>query len=127
MNFCIFYIPRYPSGISKIKKYNFVFCLYLFQIKIANRVVCEIGENKQELKKIDDKQDKKLNEFLNKNKVFNMVKTETDLSLSSKFVDCQTQFGNNRVLEQSDCIFMFKDTESDYEEPPSDNEDVSFS
>lgn len=37
-------------------------------------------------------------------------------------VDGQTQFGNARYLEPSDCIFVFKSTLSDYEEPPSDEE-----
>ncbi|XP_012151121.2 pseudouridylate synthase RPUSD2 isoform X1 [Megachile rotundata] len=37
-------------------------------------------------------------------------------------IDQQTQFGNDRQLEPSDCIFVFKCTESDYEEPSSDEE-----
>ncbi|XP_077266121.1 pseudouridylate synthase RPUSD2 isoform X2 [Temnothorax americanus] len=38
-------------------------------------------------------------------------------------VDGQTQFGNTRHFEDpSDCIFVFKNTFSDYEEPPSDEE-----
>ncbi|XP_025266582.1 uncharacterized protein LOC105258729 [Camponotus floridanus] len=36
--------------------------------------------------------------------------------------DGQTQFGNARHLDPSDCIFVFKNTLSDYEEPPSDEE-----
>ncbi|XP_051157764.1 pseudouridylate synthase RPUSD2-like [Leptopilina boulardi] len=36
--------------------------------------------------------------------------------------DGQTQFGNSRQLDPSDCIFVFKDTISDYEEPASDDE-----
>ncbi|KAL6257606.1 hypothetical protein P5V15_011183 [Pogonomyrmex californicus] len=39
--------------------------------------------------------------------------------------DGQTQFGNTRQLDPSDCIFVFKNTLSDYEEPLSD-EEVSF-
>ncbi|KAL2737315.1 RNA pseudouridylate synthase domain-containing protein 2-like isoform X1 [Vespula maculifrons] len=41
----------------------------------------------------------------------------------SQVTDGQTQFGNARQLEPSECIFVFKDTLSDYEEPPSDEED----
>ncbi|EFN77322.1 hypothetical protein EAI_14452 [Harpegnathos saltator] len=37
-------------------------------------------------------------------------------------VDKQTQFGNARRLDSSDCIFVFRDILSDYEEPPSDEE-----
>ncbi|KAI4486441.1 hypothetical protein M0804_005811 [Polistes exclamans] len=40
----------------------------------------------------------------------------------SQATDEQTQFGNARQLEPSECIFVFKDTLSDYEEPPSDEE-----
>nr|KAF7413136.1 hypothetical protein H0235_012987 [Vespula pensylvanica] len=40
----------------------------------------------------------------------------------SQVTDGQTQFGNARQLEPSECIFVFKDTLSDYEEPPSDEE-----
>ena len=36
--------------------------------------------------------------------------------------DRQTQFGNSRQLDPSDSIFVFKDTFSDYEEPPSEDE-----
>ncbi|KAH0953872.1 hypothetical protein HN011_000564, partial [Eciton burchellii] len=48
----------------------------------------------------------------------NMVKTIT----STPATDKQTQFGNARHLDPSDCIFVFKDTLSDYEEPLSDEE-----
>ncbi|XP_032451881.1 RNA pseudouridylate synthase domain-containing protein 2 isoform X5 [Nasonia vitripennis] len=48
-----------------------------------------------------------------------MVETKTPAEISS---DRQTQFGNARQLDPSDSIFVFKDTLSDYEEPPSDNE-----
>jgi len=48
----------------------------------------------------------------------NMVKTIT----STQATDKQTQFGNARHLDPSDCIFVFKDTLSDYEEPLSDEE-----
>lgn len=37
-------------------------------------------------------------------------------------VDGQTQFGHMRHLDPSDCIFVFKNTLSDYEEPLSDEE-----
>lgn len=39
-----------------------------------------------------------------------------------QLIDRQTQFGNARQLDPSDCIFVFKDSPSDYEEPPSDEE-----
>lgn len=55
-----------------------------------------------------------------------MVETTSVSTSSNESVDHQTQFGNNRILEQSDCLFVFKTTESDYDEPPSDNEEVSF-
>jgi len=47
-----------------------------------------------------------------------MVETTT----STQATDKQTQFGNARHLDPSDCIFVFKDTLSDYEEPLSDEE-----
>lgn len=41
-------------------------------------------------------------------------------------MDQQTQFGNTRQFnDPSDCMFVFKNTDSDYEEPLSDSE-VSF-
>jgi len=49
---------------------------------------------------------------------YDMVETTTP----TQSVDGQTQFGNTRYLEPSDCIFVFKNTLSDYEEPPSDEE-----
>ncbi|KAG7207487.1 hypothetical protein KM043_009119 [Ampulex compressa] len=54
-------------------------------------------------------------------KLLDMVET----SGLTQATDGQTQFGNGRRLEPSECIFVFKDTQSDYEEPPSD-EEVSF-
>lgn len=54
-------------------------------------------------------------------KVLAMVETTTTKQLA----DRQTQFGNARQLEPSDCIFVFKGSQSDYEEPPSDGEEVS--
>ncbi|KAL0130671.1 hypothetical protein PUN28_002355 [Cardiocondyla obscurior] len=45
-----------------------------------------------------------------------------EMTASTQSVDGQTQFGNARYLEPSDCIFVFKNTFSDYEEPPSDEE-----
>lgn len=50
-----------------------------------------------------------------------MVETTTP----TETADGQTQFGNARHLDPSDCIFVFKKTLSDYEEPPSDDEEVS--
>lgn len=50
-----------------------------------------------------------------------MVETSTVKQLA----DRQTQFGNARQLNPSDCIFVFQGTLSDYEEPPSDEEEVS--
>lgn len=47
-----------------------------------------------------------------------MVETTTP----TQAADGQTQFGNARHLDPSDCIFVFKNTLSDYEEPPSDEE-----
>lgn len=52
-----------------------------------------------------------------------MVETK---SLSEIYYDRQTQFGNARQLDPSDSIFVFRDTLSDYEEPPSDNEVSTF-
>lgn len=53
----------------------------------------------------------------------------TDASVSmvettapTQVADEQTQFGNTRRLDPSDSIFVFKNTLSDYEEPPSDEE-----
>ncbi|XP_034175926.1 pseudouridylate synthase RPUSD2 isoform X1 [Osmia lignaria lignaria] len=48
---------------------------------------------------------------------FIMVET-----ISVRQTDRQTQFGNERKLEPSDCIFVFKESYSDYEEPSSDGE-----
>lgn len=47
-----------------------------------------------------------------------MVETTTPVQA----VDGQTQFGNARTFDSPDCIFVFKNTLSDYEEPPSDEE-----
>ncbi|XP_043462612.1 RNA pseudouridylate synthase domain-containing protein 2-like isoform X1 [Leptopilina heterotoma] len=45
---------------------------------------------------------------------------ETNSVINS--TDGQTQFGNSRQLDPSDSIFVFKETNSDYEEPASDEE-----
>ncbi|XP_011163395.1 RNA pseudouridylate synthase domain-containing protein 2 isoform X1 [Solenopsis invicta] len=45
-----------------------------------------------------------------------------EMTAPTQSVDGQTQFGHTRLLEPSDCIFVFKNTFSDYEEPPSDEE-----
>ena len=45
-----------------------------------------------------------------------------EMTAPAQSIDGQTQFGNTRHLESSDCIFVFKNTFSDYEEPPSDEE-----
>lgn len=45
-----------------------------------------------------------------------------EMTAPTQSVDGQTQFGNTRQLDPSDCIFVFKNTLSDYEEPPSDEE-----
>lgn len=52
-----------------------------------------------------------------------MVETKTPSQARS---DSGTQFGNARQLDPSDSIFVFKDTFSDYEEPPSDNDEVNY-
>lgn len=39
-----------------------------------------------------------------------------------QLIDRQTQFGNTRKLDLSECIFVFKSSKSDYEEPLSDEE-----
>lgn len=39
-----------------------------------------------------------------------------------QLTDQQTQFGNARKLDLSECIFVFKSSQSDYEEPLSDEE-----
>lgn len=54
------------------------------------------------------------------------IKSDIMVETTSQLVDSQTQFGNSRILEPSDCLFVFKDTESDYEEPPSDDEVSKF-
>ncbi|KAL7304583.1 hypothetical protein TKK_0003365 [Trichogramma kaykai] len=51
---------------------------------------------------------------------------ETSAALIQDSSDTQTQFGNARQLDPSDSIFVFKDTLSDYEEPPSDDEEVQI-
>ncbi|XP_072758356.1 pseudouridylate synthase RPUSD2 isoform X2 [Anoplolepis gracilipes] len=58
-----------------------------------------------------------------------VLDTLTDTSIDmvettapTQATDGQTQFGNARHLDPSDCIFVFKNTLSDYEEPPSDEE-----
>ncbi|KAK0162586.1 hypothetical protein PV327_006353 [Microctonus hyperodae] len=56
--------------------------------------------------------------LLQLNKFIKSIMVKTTIQL----VDSQTQFGNSRILEPSDCLFVFKATESDYEEPPSDDE-----
>lgn len=54
-----------------------------------------------------------------------MVETETPAA-EPQSIDEQTQFGNTREFEPSDCIFVFKETLSDYEEPASDEEVSTF-
>lgn len=50
-----------------------------------------------------------------------MVETTTLPQIA--YQDQQTQFGNLRQLDPAECIFVFKITESDYEEEsPSDTE-----
>ena len=49
-----------------------------------------------------------------------MVESSVNKNLTC---DKETQFGNTRNFENpSDCIFVFKDVNSDYEEPSSDTE-----
>lgn len=48
----------------------------------------------------------------------NMVET----TCAKQLTDRQTQFGNARILDLSECIFVFKGSQSDYEEPSSDEE-----
>ncbi|XP_076168852.1 pseudouridylate synthase RPUSD2 isoform X1 [Ptiloglossa arizonensis] len=55
-------------------------------------------------------------------KILSMVETTS----SKQLTDRQTQFGNTRKLKPLDCIFVFKHTQSDYEEPPSDVEEVDL-
>lgn len=47
---------------------------------------------------------------------------ETKSADETLLADGQTQFGNARVLDSSDSIFVFKQSLSDYEEPPTDDE-----
>ena len=55
------------------------------------------------------------------NKHKNMVESST--LAASQTSERQTQFGNTRKFENpSDCLFVFKDVVSDYEEPSSDTE-----
>ena len=61
-----------------------------------------------------------LRKQLFKNYILRMVGTRG--SDEGQFADGQTQFGNTRCLEPSDSIFVFKETQSDYEEPSSDQE-----
>ena len=60
-----------------------------------------------------------------KNKFSALKKKMIEVANPSLASDKQTQFGNSRQLDPSDCIFVFKDTQSDYEEPHSDQE-VNF-
>ncbi|XP_011308018.1 RNA pseudouridylate synthase domain-containing protein 2 [Fopius arisanus] len=55
------------------------------------------------------------------NKFSSMVETSGP-PLAGQPVDRQTQFGSGRRFEPSECIFVFKDTQSDYEEPSSGDE-----
>ncbi|KAK1119999.1 hypothetical protein K0M31_012730 [Melipona bicolor] len=52
----------------------------------------------------------------------NMVET----TCAKQLTDRQTQFGNARILDLSECIFVFKGSQSDYEEPSSDEEVSDF-
>nr|XP_033334779.1 RNA pseudouridylate synthase domain-containing protein 2-like isoform X1 [Megalopta genalis] len=56
--------------------------------------------------------------------IYSMAMVE--MSALKQLSDRQTQFGNSRRLEPSDCIFVFKDTESDYEEPTSEIDEVDL-
>ncbi|XP_017878903.1 RNA pseudouridylate synthase domain-containing protein 2-like isoform X1 [Ceratina calcarata] len=53
---------------------------------------------------------------------FELARSMVETTCLDQLRDRQTQFGNTRELEPSDCIFVFKDTQSDYEEPLSDEE-----
>lgn len=60
--------------------------------------------------------------------LFNKYLTMVETSAANQITGCdvQTQFGNGRQLDVSDCIFVFKDTQSDYEEPLSDVDNEVF-
>ncbi|KAK2576717.1 hypothetical protein KPH14_005373 [Odynerus spinipes] len=53
---------------------------------------------------------------------FDKLPKMVETTAPTQATERQTQFGNARQLEPSECIFVFKDTLSDYEEPPSDEE-----
>ncbi|XP_046735586.1 RNA pseudouridylate synthase domain-containing protein 2-like isoform X2 [Diprion similis] len=48
--------------------------------------------------------------------------TMVETAVLETITDKQTQFGHARLLDCSDCIFVFQETLSDYEEPTSDAE-----
>lgn len=50
------------------------------------------------------------------------VKDMVEMTCMQQLTDRQTQFGNTRKLDLSECIFVFKSSQSDYEEPLSDEE-----
>ena len=49
-----------------------------------------------------------------------------ETTCAKQLTDRQTQFGNARILDLSECIFVFKGSQSDYEEPSSDEEVNDF-
>ncbi|XP_043594172.1 RNA pseudouridylate synthase domain-containing protein 2-like isoform X1 [Bombus pyrosoma] len=54
--------------------------------------------------------------------VFQRMKNMLETTCVKQLTDRQTQFGNARKLDLSECIFVFKGSQSDYEEPLSDEE-----
>lgn len=51
------------------------------------------------------------------------VKDMIEMTCMQQLIDRQTQFGYTRKLDLSECIFVFKSSQSDYEEPS--DEEVS--
>lgn len=67
------------------------------------------------------------NVLIKRIKFFNeiLIQEERDMiemTCMQQLIDRQTQFGNTRKLDLSECIFVFKSSQSDYEEPLSDEE-----
>ena len=54
--------------------------------------------------------------------VVQRTKSMLETTCVKQLTDRQTQFGNARKLDLSECIFVFKGSQSDYEEPLSDEE-----
>ncbi|XP_016907833.1 pseudouridylate synthase RPUSD2 isoform X1 [Apis cerana] len=68
-----------------------------------------------------------INVLIKRIKFFNEIliqeeRNMIEMTCMQQLIDRQTQFGNTRKLDLSECIFVFKSSQSDYEEPLSDEE-----